>query len=46
MLQYQANSREGHLETLYLIFHFLSKNLLRRLVFDAKFLDVTKMRFT
>ena len=34
--QYQANPREGHLEALYLIFHFLSKNPLRRLVFDAR----------
>ncbi|KAL7488168.1 hypothetical protein ACHAW6_013757 [Cyclotella cf. meneghiniana] len=36
MSQYQANPREGHLEELYLIFHFLSKNPLRRLVFDAR----------
>jgi hypothetical protein len=34
--QYQANPREGHLEALYLIFHFLSKNPLRRLVFDSR----------
>ena len=26
MSQYSANPREGHLEALYLIFHFLSKN--------------------
>jgi hypothetical protein len=34
--QYQANPREGQLEALYLIFHFLSKNPLRRLAFDAR----------
>ena len=27
MSQYQASPREGHLEALYLIFHYLSKNL-------------------
>ncbi|KAL7515917.1 hypothetical protein ACHAWX_000987 [Stephanocyclus meneghinianus] len=36
MSQYQANPREGHLEALYLIFYFLSKNPLRRLLFDAR----------
>eukprot|EP00804_Cyclotella_cryptica_P006149 CCRYP_018443-RA/>CCRYP_018443-RA protein AED:0.42 eAED:0.42 QI:0/0/0/1/0/0/2/0/220 len=34
MSQYQANPREGHLEALYLIFHYLWKNPLKRIVFD------------
>ena len=34
MSQYQASPREGHLEALYLIFHYLSKNLKKRLVMD------------
>ena len=33
--QYQANPREGHLEALYLIFHYIWKNPMKRLVFDA-----------
>ena len=32
--QYQALPREFHLEALYLIFHFLSKNPKKRLVMD------------
>ena len=36
MSQYSASPREGHLEALYLIFHFLSKNPMKRLVFDSK----------
>ncbi|KAL7477924.1 hypothetical protein ACHAW6_003713 [Cyclotella cf. meneghiniana] len=36
MSQYQANPREGHLEALYLIFHFLLMNPLRRLVSNAR----------
>lgn len=32
--QYQASPRTGHLEALYLIFHFLSKNPFKRVVFD------------
>ena len=38
--QYQASPREGHLEELYLIFHFLSKNSKKRLVMDASVPDV------
>ena len=34
MSQYQANPREGHLEALYLIVHFLSSNPMKRIVFD------------
>ena len=34
MSQYQMNPREGHLEALYLIFHFLWKNQRKRLVMD------------
>lgn len=34
--QYSAIPREGHIEAVYLIFHFLSKNPMKRLVFDAK----------
>ena len=34
MSQYQANPREGHLEALYLIVHFLSNNPMKRIVFD------------
>ena len=34
MLQYQANPREGHIEALYLIVHFLSTNPMKRIVFD------------
>ena len=34
MSQYQASPRQGHLEALYLIFHYLSKNLKKRLVMD------------
>ena len=32
--QYQANPRDGHLEALYLIVHFLWKNPLKQVVFD------------
>ena len=34
--QYQMSPREGHLEGLYLIFHYLWKNPKRRLVMDPK----------
>ena len=34
MSQYQALPREGHLEALYLIFHYRSKNPKKRLVMD------------
>ena len=43
--QYQASPREGHLEELYLIFHFLSKNSKKRLVMDASVPDVKKSVF-
>jgi hypothetical protein len=34
--QYQASPRVGHLEALYLIANYLSRNLLRRIVFDPR----------
>ena len=34
MSSYSASPRQGHLEALYLIFHYLSKNLKKRLVMD------------
>ena len=34
MSQYQASPREGHLEALYLIFHYLARNPKKRLVMD------------
>lgn len=34
MSSYQASPREGHLEALYLIFHYLSKNPKKRMVLD------------
>ena len=40
--QYQASPREGHLEALYLIFHYLSKNPKKRLVMDLHYPDVDK----
>lgn len=36
MSQFQANPREGHLEALYLIVFYLSKNPLKRVVFDPR----------
>mmetsp|Transcript_6957 Transcript_6957/g.15349 ORF Transcript_6957/g.15349 Transcript_6957/m.15349 type:complete len:138 (-) Transcript_6957:553-966(-) len=36
MSSYQANPRVGHLEALYLIFHFLNKNPMKRVVFDPR----------
>jgi hypothetical protein len=36
MSQYQAAPRTGHLEALYLIFHYLSKNVKRRMVMDPR----------
>ena len=37
MSQYQMSPRQGHLEALYLIFHYLSKNIKKRLVMDAHY---------
>ena len=35
--QYQVSPREGHLEALYLIFHYISKNVKKRLVMDPHY---------
>ena len=43
--QYQASPREGHLEALYLIFHYLSKNPKKRLVMDPHYPDVDENTF-
>jgi hypothetical protein len=43
--QYQASPREGHLEALYLIFHYLSQNLRRRVVLDHLEPDVDESAF-
>jgi len=40
MSQYQAESREGHMEALYLIVHYLKKNPFRRIVFDPQTVKV------
>ena len=45
MSQYQASPRQGHLEALYLIFHFLWKNPRKRLVMDPCYPDVDKSAF-
>ena len=45
MSQYQASPRQGHLEALYLIFHYLSKNLTKRLVMDACYPQVDEKAF-
>lgn len=45
MSQYQANPREGHLEALYLIVHYLSKNPMKRLVFDPRDPQVDESTF-
>ena len=46
MSQYQAAPREGHLEALYLIFHHLEKNPMKRVVFDQARVDIDESRFT
>ena len=43
--QYQASPQEGHLEALYLIFHYLSKNPKKRLVMDPHYPDVDENTF-
>ena len=45
MSQYQASPQEGHLEGLYLIFHYLSKNPKKRLVMDPHYPDVDEDTF-
>jgi hypothetical protein len=40
MSQYQAEPREGHMEALYLIVHYLKKNPFRRIVFDPRTVKV------
>jgi hypothetical protein len=43
--QYQASPRYGHLEALYLIFHYLSKNPKKRLVMDPHYPYVDETSF-
>ena len=43
--QYQASPLEGHIESLYLIFHFLSKYPKKILVMDPSVLDFYKSVF-
>ena len=43
--QYQACPREGHLEALYLIVHYLKLNPVRRIVFDPRKVENTVSRF-
>ena len=45
MSQYQALPRQGHLEALYLIFHYLSKNPKKRLVMDPNEPSVDESMF-
>ena len=45
MSQYQELPRQGHLETLYLIFHYPIKNLVKRLVMDPCLPYVDKRAF-
>ncbi|KAL7484518.1 hypothetical protein ACHAW6_010148 [Cyclotella cf. meneghiniana] len=45
MSQYQANPHKGHLEALYLIFHYLWKNPLKRIVFDPAVPQVNENQF-
>ena len=45
MSQYQASARQGHLEALYLIFHFLWKDPKKRLVVDPKEPEVDERVF-
>ena len=46
MSQYQASPREGHLEALYLIFAYLSRHPMKRVVFDPKLPDVDESSFS
>ena len=43
--QYSANPRDGHIEAIYLICHFLSKNPMKHLVFDAKVPECNESAF-
>ena len=43
--QYQASARQGHLEALYLIFHFLWKDPKKRLAVDPKEPEVDERVF-
>ena len=45
MSQYQAEPREGHLEALYLITHYLKKNPFKRIVFDPRTVTVDDNAF-
>ena len=45
LLQYQALPQEGHIEVLYLIFQFLSKNPNNILVMEPSVLNVEKCVF-
>ena len=45
MSQYQANPREGYLEALYLIVHFLSNNPMKCIVFDPATLLANEAAF-
>lgn len=45
MSQYQMNPRQGHLEALYLIFHYLWKNPKKRLVMDPVVPEVDESMF-
>ena len=43
--QYQASTREGHMEALYLVFHFMSNSFKKRLVMDPHEPNVDKIDF-
>ena len=45
MSQYQASPREGHLEALYLIVHYLKKNPFKRMIFDPRTQEVDETVF-
>ena len=45
MSQYQADPRNGHLEALYLICHYLKKDPLKRLIFDPRTVPVDENAF-
>ena len=45
MLHYQASAHQGHLNALYLVFHFLRKNPKKRLVMDPKEPEVDECVF-
>ena len=45
MSQYQASPREGHLEALYLIVHYLKKQPFKRMIFDPRTVKVDETAF-